>query len=83
MIKDIILFINFPAYFCNMTDAYFLAQQHIWTEVTDKAKNQAFNCTNGDVFTWEGIGKPSSELFNLEFVPFDEGQVFDLVEMTS
>jgi hypothetical protein len=36
-----------------MSDARVLAEQQIWAAVTDGAKNQAFNCTNSDVFTFE------------------------------
>ncbi|KAG4129222.1 hypothetical protein ERO13_D09G065900v2 [Gossypium hirsutum] len=38
-------------HFCDMSDARVLAKQHIWAAVTPSAKNQAFNCTNGDMFT--------------------------------
>ncbi|GMN59444.1 hypothetical protein TIFTF001_028540 [Ficus carica] len=59
-------------HFCDATDARVLAQQHIWAAVTDKAKGQAFNCTNGDVFTWRSLWKVMCEIFGLEFVPFEE-----------
>ncbi|ESW26343.1 hypothetical protein PHAVU_003G111300 [Phaseolus vulgaris] len=68
-------------HFCDMTDAGVLAQQHVWAAVTPEAKNQAFNCTNGDVFTWKSIWKLLSELFDVEFVAFDETQALDLVEV--
>jgi hypothetical protein len=32
-----------------------LAEQQIWAAVTEGATNQAFNCTNGDVFTWKSL----------------------------
>ncbi|CAJ1940893.1 unnamed protein product [Sphenostylis stenocarpa] len=64
-----------------MTDAKVLAQQHVWAAVTPEAKNQAFNCTNGDVFTWKSMWKFLSELFDVEFVAFDETLEFDLVEL--
>jgi len=53
----------------------------VWAAVTPEAKNQAFNCTNGDVFTWKSIWKLLSELFDVEFVAFDETQALDLVEV--
>ncbi|KAK7363512.1 hypothetical protein VNO77_05656 [Canavalia gladiata] len=68
-------------HFCDMTDAGVLAQQHVWAAVTPKAKNEAFNCTNGDVFTWKSMWRLLSELFDVEFVPFDEKEEFDLVEL--
>ena len=70
-------------HFCDMTDAGVLAQQHMWAAATEKAKNQAFNCTNGDVFMWKAMWKLLCELFNLEFVPFSEGQEFDWDDMMS
>nr|TKS15233.1 3-oxo-Delta(4,5)-steroid 5-beta-reductase-like [Populus alba] len=42
-------------HFCDMSDARVLAEQQIWAAVTEGAKNQAFNCTNGDVFTWKSL----------------------------
>ncbi|KAJ4844643.1 hypothetical protein Tsubulata_033630, partial [Turnera subulata] len=59
-------------HFCDMSDAEVLAQQHIWAAVTDKAKNQVFNCTNGDVFTWKSLWRVLCEAFGVEFVPFDD-----------
>ncbi|KAL5163407.1 Iridoid synthase CYC2 [Glycine soja] len=68
-------------HFCDMTDAGVLAQQHVWAAVTPNAKNQAFNCTNGDVFAWKTVWKLLAELFDVEFVAFDESHKFDLAEL--
>ncbi|KAL2338970.1 hypothetical protein Fmac_013416 [Flemingia macrophylla] len=68
-------------HFCDMTDARVLAQQHVWAAVTPEAKNQAFNCTNGDVLTWKSVWKLLAELFEVEFVAFDERGEFDLAEV--
>lgn len=68
-------------HFCDMSDSRLLAEQQIWAATTDKAKNQAFNCTNGDIFTWKSLWKLLSEIFDVEFVPFDEKEKFDVVEM--
>ncbi|KAK9288778.1 hypothetical protein L1049_017242 [Liquidambar formosana] len=68
-------------HFCDMSDARVLAEQHIWAAVSSKAKNQAFNCTNGDVFTWKSLWKVLCEIFDVEFVPFDETEKFDFGEM--
>ncbi|KAK7264688.1 hypothetical protein RJT34_32298 [Clitoria ternatea] len=68
-------------HFCDMTDASVLAQQQVWAAVTPKAKNEAFNCTNGDVFSWKSVWKVLSELFGVEFVAFDESEEFDLGEL--
>ncbi|KAK0606774.1 hypothetical protein LWI29_004248 [Acer saccharum] len=68
-------------HFCDMSDARVLAQQHIWAAVTAQCKNQAFNCTNGDVFTWKSLWKVLCDIFDLEFLPFDENDEFDIVGM--
>ena len=67
--------------FCDMSDARVLAEQQIWAAVTERAKNQAFNCTNGDVYTWKSLWKVCCEVFDVEFVPFDENEKFDWVGM--
>ncbi|XP_065865303.1 (S)-8-oxocitronellyl enol synthase CYC2-like [Euphorbia lathyris] len=59
-------------HFCDMSDSGLLAEQQIWAAVTDGAKNQAFNCSNGDVFTWKRLWKELSEIFDVGFVEFDE-----------
>lgn len=68
-------------HFCDMSDARVLAEQQIWAAMTGQAKNQAFNCTNGDVFTWRSAWKVLSDVFDVEFVAFDEGDEFDFVGM--
>ncbi|KAL5849345.1 hypothetical protein ACOSQ4_007358 [Xanthoceras sorbifolium] len=68
-------------HFCDMSDARVLAQQHIWAAVTAQCKNQAFNCTNGDVFTWKSLWQVLCDIFDLEFLPFDENDEFDFVGM--
>ncbi|KAJ0704370.1 putative (S)-8-oxocitronellyl enol synthase [Helianthus annuus] len=67
-------------HFWDVSDARVLAEQQIWASVTDKAKNEAFNCTNGDVFTWKMIWRVLCDVFDVEFVPFDEKVKFDVVE---
>ncbi|KAK4855826.1 hypothetical protein QYF36_011320 [Acer negundo] len=68
-------------HFCDVSDARVLAQQHIWAAVTARGKNQAFNCTNGDVFTWKSLWKVLCDIFDLEYVPLDENDEFDIVGM--
>lgn len=70
-------------HFFDVSDSRLLAEQQIWAATTDKAKNQAFNCTNGDVFMWKSLWKLLSEIFDVEFVPFDDekNEKFDVVEM--
>ncbi|XP_076921852.1 (S)-8-oxocitronellyl enol synthase CYC2-like [Bidens hawaiensis] len=67
-------------HFWDVSDARLLAEQQIWASVTDKAKNEAFNCTNGDMFTWKMVWRVLCDVFDVEFVPFDEKEKFDLVE---
>ncbi|KAF3965379.1 hypothetical protein CMV_010426 [Castanea mollissima] len=68
-------------HFCDVSDARVLAEQQIWAAVTDGAKNHAFYCTNGDVFTWKCLWKVLCEVFDVDFVPFDENEKFDWVVM--
>ncbi|KAE8670551.1 5-oxoprolinase-like [Hibiscus syriacus] len=67
-------------HFCDMIDARVLAEQHIWAALTAGAKNQAFNCTNSDIFTWKSMWKTLCDTFDLEFTPFVESESFDFVE---
>lgn len=67
-------------HFWDMSDARVLAEQQIWATMTDKAKNQAFNCTNGDVFTWKMLWRVLCDVFDVEFVPFDDKDKFDVGE---
>ncbi|KAI3723994.1 hypothetical protein L2E82_35758 [Cichorium intybus] len=59
-------------HFCDASDARLLAEQQIWASITNSAKNQAFNCTNGDVFTWKMLWIVLCEVFDVEYVPYDE-----------
>lgn len=70
-------------HFCDMTDARVLAEQHVWAAVSEKAQNEAFNCTNGDVFTWKRMWEVFCEEFGVEFQPLDDDHDkvgFDLAE---
>ncbi|XP_071701844.1 3-oxo-Delta(4,5)-steroid 5-beta-reductase-like [Rutidosis leptorrhynchoides] len=67
-------------HFWDMSDARVLAEQQIWASVTKKAKNEAFNCTNGDVFSWKLLWKVLCDVFDVEFVTFDEKENFDFLE---
>ncbi|CAN0914568.1 (S)-8-oxocitronellyl enol synthase [Linum grandiflorum] len=69
-------------HFCDMSDSRLLAEQQIWAATTDEAKNHAFNCTNGDFFTWKEMWRAFCSEFELEFDENWEGQGdFDIVEM--
>ncbi|WCJ41356.1 (S)-8-oxocitronellyl enol synthase [Euphorbia peplus] len=60
-----------------MSDSELLAEQQIWSAVSNGAKNQAFNCSNGDVFTWKRLWKELTEIFDVELVEFDENDKID------
>ncbi|CAI0550539.1 unnamed protein product [Linum tenue] len=66
-----------------MSDSRLLAEQQIWAGTTEGAKNQAFNCSNGDFFTWKGLWKVLCELFDVDFVDLDDAEKFDAMEMMS
>ncbi|CAI0550538.1 unnamed protein product [Linum tenue] len=70
-------------HFCDMSDSRLLAEQQIWAGTTEGAKNQAFNCSNGDFFTWKGLWKVLCELFDVDFVDLDDAEKFDAMEMMS
>lgn len=50
----------------DVTDAKVLAKQLIWASMTENAKNQAFNVTNGDVFRWKWLWKRIADYFGIE-----------------
>nr|AKI87774.1 IDS-1 [Gentiana rigescens] len=54
-------------------DADLAAEHHIWAAVDPKAKNQVFNCKNGDVFKWKHVWKLLADEFELEMVGYIEG----------
>lgn len=68
-------------HFVDMADTRVIADQHIWAAVTDTAKNQAFNYSNGDLIAWKSVWKVLCKVFDVEFVPFDETKEFDVVEL--
>ncbi|KAL5074691.1 hypothetical protein RYX36_013675 [Vicia faba] len=56
------------------SDADLIAEQHIWAAVDPYAKNEAFNCSNGDVFMWKQLWKVLAEQFaSFEVFRTDEG----------
>ncbi|GLJ30634.1 hypothetical protein SUGI_0606580 [Cryptomeria japonica] len=65
--------------FMGVSDAELIAEQEIWAATEPCAKNQAFNCTNGDVVKWKKLWKQIAEKFELEMLPY-EGEGFSLAE---
>ena len=56
------------------SDAHLIAEQHIWAAVDENAKNEAFNCNNGDVFKWKHLWQVLAEKFGVEFVGPDDDE---------
>ncbi|KAL0017505.1 hypothetical protein SO802_004574 [Lithocarpus litseifolius] len=56
-------------------------EQHIWAAVDPNAKNEAFNCNNGDLFKWKHLWKVLAEQFGIEEYGFEEGERVSLVEL--
>ncbi|KAB1220268.1 3-oxo-Delta(4,5)-steroid 5-beta-reductase [Morella rubra] len=63
------------------SDADLIAEQHIWAAVDPYARNEAFNCVNGDVFKWKHFWKVLAEQFGIEEYGFDEGERLSLEEI--
>ncbi|KNA16765.1 hypothetical protein SOVF_086300 [Spinacia oleracea] len=63
------------------SDADLIAEHQIWTSVDPYAKNEAFNCSNGDVFKWKQLWRVLGEQFEVEIADFDEdGERFSIEE---
>ena len=64
------------------SDADLIAEQQIWAAVDPNAKNEAFNCSNGDAFKWKHLWKVLAEKFGLEYEEFfEDGERLTLEEM--
>ncbi|OVA17054.1 hypothetical protein BVC80_9047g3 [Macleaya cordata] len=59
--------------YSDASDADLIAEHQIWTSVDPYAKNEAFNCSNGDVFKWKHLWKVLGEQFEVECAEFEEG----------
>jgi len=65
--------------FVDISDAELIAEQEIWAATYPHAKNQAFNCSNGDVLKWKRLWGIIAEKFDLEPLPY-KGEGFSLAE---
>ncbi|XP_027369184.1 3-oxo-Delta(4,5)-steroid 5-beta-reductase-like [Abrus precatorius] len=63
------------------SDADLIAEQHIWGTVEPHARNEAFNCSNGDVYKWKHLWKVLAERFGIKEYGFQEGSHLRLSEM--
>eukprot|EP00262_Sarcandra_glabra_P002935 TRINITY_DN13357_c0_g2_i1.p1 TRINITY_DN13357_c0_g2~~TRINITY_DN13357_c0_g2_i1.p1 ORF type:complete len:358 (+),score=44.70 TRINITY_DN13357_c0_g2_i1:77-1150(+) len=59
--------------YSEVSDANLIAEHQIWAAVDPYAKNEAFNCNNGDVFKWKQMWKVLADAFGLEVVEFEDG----------
>nr|CAB3500431.1 unnamed protein product [Digitaria exilis] len=57
--------------FVTASDADLIAEQHIWAGVEPMAKNEAFNCSNGDVCTWKKLWPILAGRFGLEWTGYE------------
>ncbi|EHA8591553.1 3-oxo-Delta(4,5)-steroid 5-beta-reductase [Cocos nucifera] len=60
--------------FSDASDADLIAEQQIWAAVDPYAKNEAFNCSNGDVFKWKHLWPLLARAFGVEWVGY-QGEV--------
>ncbi|XP_062021571.1 (S)-8-oxocitronellyl enol synthase ISY1-like [Rosa rugosa] len=51
--------------FWDVSDADMIAEHQIWAAVEPYAKNETFNCSNGDVFKWKHLWGILAEQFEL------------------
>ncbi len=54
----------------DVTDARVLADHLIWASTTEKARNEAFNVVNGDIFRWNRLWNRIANYFNVASVGF-------------
>ncbi|RCV44247.1 hypothetical protein SEVIR_9G364200v4 [Setaria viridis] len=57
--------------FITPSDADLVAEHHIWAGFDPMAKNEAFNCSNGDVCTWKKLWPILAGRFGLEWVGYE------------
>lgn len=67
--------------YSDASDADLIAEHQIWAAVDPYAKNEAFNCSNGDVFKWKHFWKVLGEQFEVVCEDYKEGQKLSLKEM--
>ncbi|XAR52896.1 3-oxo-5-beta-steroid 4-dehydrogenase [Bertholletia excelsa] len=66
--------------YSDASDADLIAEHQIWAAVDPYAKNEAFNCSNGDVFKWKHLWQVLAEQFGVECGEY-EGENLKLEEM--
>ncbi|KAL8097239.1 hypothetical protein AgCh_030385 [Apium graveolens] len=63
------------------SDADLFAEQDIWAAVDPNAKNEAFNCSNGDVFKWKHFWKVLAEKFEVKCGELEDGERLTFAEL--
>jgi hypothetical protein len=63
------------------SDADLIAEHQIWAAVDPNAKNEAFNCSNGDVFKWKHLWTTLAVQFGIETHGYGDGENLSLAEM--
>ena len=59
-----------------------IAEHQIWAAMNPYAKNEAFNCSNGDVLKWKDLWKALAKQFGIDHYVFRESdEKLSLVEM--
>ncbi|XP_051139183.1 (S)-8-oxocitronellyl enol synthase CYC2-like [Andrographis paniculata] len=58
------------------SDAGLIAEQQIWCSLDLNGKNNAFNCSNGDLFKWKHLWRVLADKFQLESEEFDENEEY-------
>ncbi|KAE8668131.1 3-oxo-Delta(4,5)-steroid 5-beta-reductase [Hibiscus syriacus] len=75
---------NRPAWdgYWDASDADLIAEHQIRATMNRLAKNEAFNCSNGDVFKWKDLWKVLANQFGIEHYEFQEtDEKLSLAEM--
>ena len=56
----------------DMTDARVLGKQLVWASTEDRAKNDAYNIVNGDVFRWSWMWPHIADWFGVQWIGFEK-----------
>ncbi len=56
----------------DMTDARVLGKQLVWASTEDRAKNEAYNIVNGDVFRWSWMWPRIADWFGVQWIGFEK-----------
>ncbi|XP_020101838.1 3-oxo-Delta(4,5)-steroid 5-beta-reductase [Ananas comosus] len=67
--------------FSDASDADLVAEHQIWAAVDPFAKNEAFNCSDGDVYKWKHLWPILADQFGVDWVGYEgEEKRFKLAE---